>query len=387
MSSPPSSPSARPLDGVRVLDLTRVLSGPHCTRMLRDLGAEVIKVEATSGDPIRSLPDPFEGASRGKRSVAVNLKADAVGPVLAELLRRADVVQHNFRPGAAERLGVDYESVRALRPDVVYGYAPGYGSTGPKSRLQSFAPLHSGFVGIAHESAGEGNEPGAAFGNEDYYNGQLNAVGMLLALVHQARTGEGQYVECAQLSSSIFATSHWYRRGGERHSVQPALDADQLGWDPHRRLYQCLEGWLCVFCVEADQEGALRAAVLGPEADAAASGEEMEYGFFARSAEEWVKELRPLGVPCAAVPEDYWLHTFLRDPAAIAAQRATPYEHDQHGAVSAIGRIVQLRGYPPCEPVRAPRLGEHTREVLAELGVPDADVEALIAAGAARTAD
>ena len=120
---------------------------------------------------------------------------------------------------SAERLAVDYESVRAYNPEVIYGYAPGYGSSGPKSRLQSFAPLQSGFVGLLVEGSGEGNEPTGIFGNEDYYNGQLNAVGLLLALVHKARTGEGQYVECAQMSSAVFVTSHWYRAGGELRST------------------------------------------------------------------------------------------------------------------------------------------------------------------------
>src|SRR5829696_8628343 len=141
----------------------------------------------------------FNGANHGKFGVAANLKHPAAAKFARDLIASADIVQHNLRPGAAERLGIDAASARALNPELIYHYAPGYGSSGPKSMLQSFAPLHPGFVGVHSEASGEGNPPMQTFGNEDYYNGQLNAIGMLLALVHKARTGEGQHVECAQL--------------------------------------------------------------------------------------------------------------------------------------------------------------------------------------------
>ena len=284
--------------------------------------------------------------------------------------------------GVAERLRIDYESARRLNDAVIYSYAPGYGSDGPKSRLQSFAPLHSGFVGIHSEASGEGNPPMQTFGNEDYYNGQLNAIGILLALLHKARTGEGQYVECAQLSSSVFVTSHWYRAGGERRSVLPRLDHDQYGWTPYARIYQCLEGYVCVYCTEPAQQEALRRTVLGaPDAASEEIGEQLAYEFFGRPADAWVETLRAAGVPCTVVTEGSWLLDFLVDDAAIAAGRATRFDHRTHGPVSTIGRIVQLAGYPPREPVRAPRLGEHSREILAELGVGAGAADGLEAAG------
>jgi crotonobetainyl-CoA:carnitine CoA-transferase CaiB-like acyl-CoA transferase len=377
-----------PLEGVRVVELATFFASPYANRFLRDLGADVIKVEPPSGDPMRSLPDPFEGASRGKRAVALDLKAPQTRPLVEELLRRADVVQHNFRPGVAERLGVDDASVRRLNPEVIYCYAPGYGSDGPKSRLQSFAPLHSGFVGIHSEASGEGNPPMQTFGNEDYYNGQLNAVGMLLALVHKARTGEGQYVECAQLSSSVFVTSHWYRVDGQRRSSLPHLDHDQYGWSPYARIYQCLEGYACVYCTSEEQQAALRRVILGDETAAVDdSGDQLLYEFYGRPAAAWVEALRAAGVPCTEVAERSWLLDYLVDDDVVAAGRATRFDHPEHGPVSAIGRIVQLESYPALEPVRAPALGEHSREILAELGVTDDEVAALVAAGLVRAAD
>ena len=372
-----------PLEGVRVVELATHFASPYANRFLRDLGADVIKVEATSGDPMRSLPDPFDGVSRGKRSIALDLKAADGRPVIEELMRRADVIQHNFRPGVAERLAVDDETARRFNPQVIYSYAPGYGSDGPKSRLQSFAPLHSGFVGIHSEASGEGNPPMQTFGNEDYYNGQLNAVGILLALVHKARTGEGQFVECAQLSSSVFVTSHWYRAAGERRSVIPQLDHDQYGWSPYARIYQCLEGHVCVYCTEPEHEQALRSVVLGGTGDAGEEvGDKLVYEFYGQPAGAWVETLREAGVPCAEVAEKSWLFEFLRDEAVISAGRASRFDHPKYGPVSAIGRIVQLEGYPPLEPVRGPLLGEHTREILGELGITTGVMERLEREGA-----
>jgi len=379
--------SVAPLAGVRVVELSTFFAGPYSNRFLRDLGADVVKVEATSGDPMRPLPDPFEGACRGKRSLALDLKHPDGRKVIDALVQRADVVQHNFRPGVAERLGLDDASIRAINPNVIYAHAPGYGSTGPKSGLQSFAPLHSGFVGVYWEGAGEGNRPVQVFGNEDYYNGQLNAIGTLLALVHRERTGVGQHVECAQLSSSVFVTSHWYRRHGEPLSVLPRLSHDQFGWSAGQRIYQCLDGYVCVCCVDAPQWAALCRVVLGADETIPdheprdEDADRLAYEMYGRTATDWCDALSAAGVPCAVVREHSWLQEFLRDPAMIAAGRATEFDHHQHGRVSAIGAIIRLAGMAPLEPVRSPRLGEHSRAVLAELGLGDAEVDTLVADG------
>ena len=377
-----------PLTGIRIVELATFFAGPYANRFLRDLGADVVKVEPLSGDPMRSLPDPFEGVARGKRSVAIDMKAPQTRAVIEALLRRADVVQHNFRPGVAERLGVDSHSVQAINPGVIYDYAPGYGSSGPKSRLQSFAPLHSGFVGVQVEAAGEGNPPTITFGNEDYFNGQLNAIGVLLALIERERSGRGQTVECAQLNSSVFVTSHWYRRAGQPHSMLPDVDHEQFGWSPFRRLYQCLEGFVCVCCVTPQHEQALRNAVLGTDAtggeqDQHQENERLTYEFFGRTASDWVNALAAVGVPCVVAAEGAWLHEYLTDPNVVESGRATMFEHRQAGRVSVIGQIVKLVGWPPREPVQAPQLGEHTLEVIGELGLEPELGESLVRLGLA----
>jgi crotonobetainyl-CoA:carnitine CoA-transferase CaiB-like acyl-CoA transferase len=376
-----------PLTGVRVVELSSFFASPYANRFLRDLGADVVKVEPLAGDPMRSLPDPFEGVARGKQSLALDLKSDRANAVLDALVRRADIVQHNFRPGAAERLGVDESALRAVNPTIIYQYAPGFGSSGPKSRLQSFAPLQSGFVGVQVEAAGADNVPTLTFGNEDYYNGQLNAIGTLLALLHRDRTGIGQYVECAQLNSSVFVTSHWYRVGGDRRSSLPRLDAMQVGWSPYQRLYQCLEGWLCVCCTDPVHETALVATVLG---DSATAGDDvaelLEYGLFGRTAVEWRDVLRDADVPCTVAIEHMWLFDHLLDPDNQACGRATAFDHRVAGPVSVIGQIVRLDSTPPREPVTAPLLGEHSTEVLGELGFTSETIAELLADGVVKAA-
>ena len=158
----------------------------------------------------------------------------------------------------------------------------------------------------------------------------------------------------------------------------PTLDPDQLGWSPYQRLYQCLEGWICVHCSTDDERAALSQEV-GEAGDN--DNDPFSIGFFGRTAADWVDALRRVAVPCTVVREDYWVHQFLRDPAAIAAFRATPYQHPQHGSVSAIGRIIQLRAFEPNEPAYSPRLGEHSREILKELGVAEEEIDQMIAAG------
>ncbi|MET0324841.1 MAG: CoA transferase, partial [Ilumatobacteraceae bacterium] len=311
------TPPDTPLAGVRILEFATFFAAPYGDRLLSDLGAEVVKVEGVDGDPMRPLPEMFEGANRGKRAIAADLKHPAAAALVNDLVRQADVVQHNLRPGAAERLGIDVATLRAVNPDVIYHYAPGYGSSGPKSMLQSFAPLLSGFVGTFAIGAGAGNRPHGTFGNEDYYNGLVGASALLLALIHRQRTGTSQMVESPQLHSSIVTTSEYFKRDGRYESVIPRLDGGLYGWAAGYRIYQCLDAWICVTCVRDEQVQALVAAV-APTGDAAPLtpedltagaavdgpiGELLAYHFVERTADEWASLLSAAGVPCEAVAE------------------------------------------------------------------------------------
>ena len=309
-----------PLDGIRVLDPTSGMSGAIATMLLADYGAEVIRIDRPRGDV---------------NPVVLNSEDDAhdkpsVGPAAT-------------RPWNRGKRGVQLDLDDAVDHSVL---------------MDLVEAADVVIVGLSSSSV-------ARFS---------------LGLVHKARSDVGQYIECAQLSSAVFVTSHWYRANGTLQSVLPQLDHDQLGWSPERRIYQCLDGWLCVYCIKPEQAAALRQAILSSGVERSQLGEALQFEFVARTADEWVDILRAVDVPCAAVRETSWLNDFLRDPASVTAGRATTYEHHQHGRVSAVGRIVQLRNYRPNEPVRAPRLGEHSRAIAREMGVDAADVDAMIAA-------
>ena len=226
---PPAVPDPRPLlDGVRILDLGAYYAGPYSSRLLADLGADVVKVEPLAGDPLRGIERPFFSAQAGKRAMAANLKDPALAGVTEALLRRADVVHHNLRPGAAERLGLDDDSVRTVNPDIVYLHAPGWGSTGPFAMRQSFAPMLSGYAGVTYEIAGQYNPPLPPSANEDPGNGMLGAIAILLALLHRDRTGVGQSVENPQLNATMGHLAHIVRtrrrRDHRRRSSRSAAD-------------------------------------------------------------------------------------------------------------------------------------------------------------------
>jgi crotonobetainyl-CoA:carnitine CoA-transferase CaiB-like acyl-CoA transferase len=356
-----------PLDGIRIAEFSTFFAASYAGRLLSDLGAEVVKIETVNGDPMRPLLDMFEGASGGKRSLAINLKTPEGVDAVRRLLDDADIVCHNQRPGAAERLGIDYESIRAFNEDIVYCYAPGFGSGGPKARLQSFAPLQSGFAGLFHEAAGVGNAPLAQFGNEDYYNGLLAACGIMLALVHRERTGTGQLVESPQLHSSVFATCHVVRRYGETIRFIPFLDQEQTGYDPFYRIYECAEGWLCIAATNERHVQTVLESV-GVESSGLASA------FATRTAAEWFEVLDANGVPCE-VARDSRREELYRDPELLRLQYTAEREHPVVGRVFNAGLMFHLSETPGLLRGRAPMLGEHSREILAELGFDEATID------------
>lgn len=371
----------QPLTGIRILEFSNWFAAPYGNRLLGDLGALVIKVEPMQGDPMRPLPNPWEGGTRAKRSVVIDMKRNESRHLVERLLATTDVVQHNFRPGAAERLAIDYPAVRALNPNVVYGYAPSFGSIGPKSSLQSFAPLLSGFVGATLEAAGEGNPPHTTLGSEDYFNGQVSAFAILLGLVRRERSGEGIFVETPQLHSSLLSISHWYKTSGDLRSTIPHLDHEETGWSPTYRIYQCLIGWICVTCVTEGHRKRLEQAVLDLDLPASSLAESLQDRFVERPAEDWLDVLTEAGVPCEVVREDSWFEEFLGDPAMVESGLVNDYVHPLHGRVRTIGQLFHLAQHPGVATGRSPLFGEHTAAVLREVGLNDDEIADLVAGG------
>jgi crotonobetainyl-CoA:carnitine CoA-transferase CaiB-like acyl-CoA transferase len=370
-----------PLVGVRILEMSSFFASPYGNRILADLGADVVKVEPPGGDPQRALPDPAENVNAHKRSIVIDLKNPATRPVVERLLAWADVVGHNMRPGAAERLGLGEADVRDTNPNVIYTYGPGFGSSGPKSWLQSFAPLHSGLMGLMLLAAGEGNEPVLPFGNEDYYTGLLSAVGTLLALVHRDRTGEGQHVEVSQSLSTAFTASEFFRRDGVTESTLGRLDARQMGWSAYVRLYECSDGWLCVSALHDDACHALRSlagahpgAGAGNVIDDDEVARRLEAVMSTGSVVERREDLRRRGVPCEVARPEPWLSTYLLDDRNVECGNVIEIVSAEHGRIRVIGNLFRSIARSN-EGHRAPLTNEHAQQVLTELGLGAATVE------------
>ena len=202
-----------PLDGVRVLDLTNMLSGPYCTRLLADLGAEVIKVEPLHGDhnrgrrPVREGHSSFFGQLNcGKKSVVLNLKTGAGIQAALSIARQSDVVVENWRPGVADRLGLGYEALRALRPAIVYCSISGFGQKGPSAKRPAYAPIvhaASGYDLAQLEYQGGGKPQNTATYTADVFGGMSAFAAIQAALFQRERTGEGQYIDVSLLDGML----------------------------------------------------------------------------------------------------------------------------------------------------------------------------------------
>jgi crotonobetainyl-CoA:carnitine CoA-transferase CaiB-like acyl-CoA transferase len=386
-------PAGSALKGVRILDFSAFFATAYGARLLSDMGADVIKVEPLGGDQMRPLADLFEGAQRGKRNIAVDLRTEEGREIVRRLVATADVVMHNFRPGKAEKIGLGYEDLRLIKPDLIYAYLPGFGSQGPKSELKSFAPLVSGFAGLLYEAAGRGNPPvRRAIGNEDLYNGFAGAVAVLLALNHRDVTGQGQYIENPQLHSSLFVITEQCTDAEGRPLPGLSLDGDQAGWDPLYRLYRTSDGWICIACVGQAAYRRLAGALDAPELledpalatpEARASDPDAVVGalqsrFSDLTSEQAFASLDGAGVPCE-IPLDYpLLPEFLWEEWALECDRVFELHHPEHGWVREVGMVVRLSDTPGVQKGPSPMLGQHTVEILTELGYDTSQTESLV---------
>ena len=392
-----AGPDTRPLlDGVKILDFGAYYAGPYSSRLLADLGADVIKLEPTVGDQMRGLERCFYSAQAGKRSLAVDLKDPALVPLAEQILEWADIVHHNLRPGAAERLGLGYEHMKNTGREGVYLYAPGWGSTGPHTFRQSFAPMLSGYAGVTFEVAGQFNPPLPPVGHEDPGNGLLGAVGMLFGLLHRQQTGQGSYVENPQLNATMAHMAHIVRTTEGDVIGAGLLDPLQMGNSATERLYETADGWVCIAAFADDDLIALGTVLgidlLGDQRFASlASRAENDYeladlistAFADRKSAEVVTDLRRAGV-AAVEPVGHNTHAFMNDPDQRRTGRVVECPHPEKGHIREIGTLIRLTDaeIPPHR--LAPDLGEHTTSILAQFGYSEADISELRTRGVVR---
>jgi crotonobetainyl-CoA:carnitine CoA-transferase CaiB-like acyl-CoA transferase len=400
MSDPPHAlPPSGPLCGIQVLDFCSFIAGSLTAMLLGDLGAEVIKVEPLHGDLCRSW-GPFiagesrffQGWNRNKRSVSLDLATPQGNAVVERLVRRADVLVENFRPGVTRKLGIDYPRVSKLNRRLIYGSTTAFGSRGPYRDRPGYDPVLQAMGGSAHLQTRYGGVVAInSVAVSDYQASMLLLSGIHAALYHRERTGEGQLVETSLLQGIMSVQSHFY--------VQPLEHAEDgpLGIYPYR-MFDASEGKVFV-AAGTDKFWRLLCDALGlgdlrddpryatnPLRVAAGSelSARLEPVFLERSALDWEELLVEKGVPCGAVraPLD-----FFTDPQVTAMDMNPVVRHSTFGAMRVAGVPVHLHGSPGRVQRAPPVLGEHTREVLGELGYDAAEVADLVRGGVARAHD
>ena len=392
------APGTGPLEGLRVLDLTRLLPGPVCTLYLADLGADVIKVEDTgAGDYFRNLGATrgtvsavYRAVNRNKRSLAVNLKDPRGRDAFLALARRADVIVESFRPGVVTALGVDYEAVAALNPRIVYAAISGYGQDGPRAHLAGHDINYLGYAGVLDQTGARDGAPALCNVQiADLLGGAAStAIALLAALVGTQRSGRGRYVDVAMTDASLAHNLVALRALEQWGHVAPR-GADLLtGGVPCYGVYPTRDGrWLAVGALEEKFWHALCAAIgrpdlvpgqfaLGDEGLRVRS--ELERIFAGATLAEWTGRLAE--VDCCVTPVAT-LDEAMND-RQFAAREMVRTRSD--GSLE-YAPPLKLSGHEFTVARQAPMHGEHGAEILREAGFDAASIDALIAAGVVRT--
>jgi crotonobetainyl-CoA:carnitine CoA-transferase CaiB-like acyl-CoA transferase len=374
-----ASPLGHPLEGIRVLDLGLGVAGPFAGRMLADLGADVIKVHALH-DTYWAGTHMGLGTNRGKRSISLNLKDPRGREVLERLLATADVFTTNWRPGAAARLGLDYDSLRERYPRLIHCNTRGY-ERGPRSDLPGTDQSSAALTGAEWEDGAHdaGNPPlWSRSSMGDTGNALLAAIAITAALYHRERTGAGQAVGTSIVNAGLLATSYAWIHGDGTPADWGHVDGNQFGLGGFYRLYECADAtWLFLAAPEPDQRKRL-ADVLGepglatdPEADAA---DLMMGRFREQPASAWCSALDAAGVPVERVNESFCRELF-DDPEAHGLGLVAETWAEAVGRFEDPGLLVHHSENPgiiqrgPC------MCGEHTREILREIGYEDAEID------------
>ena len=397
---------AGPLDGVRVLDLTTVVMGPYATQILADLGADVVKLEPPEGDvarynaPMRSkdMGHMFMNANRNKRSVVLDLKKDGGREACLAIARGTDVLVYNIRPQAMARLKLSYEEVSAVNPRLIYVGGFGYSQRGPYAAKAAYDDLIQGAVGLPWLAAAAGAESPryvpVTLADRSVGLHIVNAV--CAALYRRERSGKGQRVDVPMFESLLQSVMGEHLAG---HTFEPPNAPAGYGrmLTKGRRPYRTKDGHVCVLVYNDKQWQAFFRVIGRPELrqdpryatqEARSRDFEGAYALVAeemakRSTAEWIAALEAANIPVQHMNS---LEDILADPHLAAIGYFREVEHPTEGRIRSMAVPSEWSESPPEYRRHAPRLSEHTREVLREAGYNDDAIEQLIASGAARAA-
>ncbi len=396
-----------PLEGTRIIDLTSVVVGPLATQVLADHGADVIKVESPAGDIGRHLAGrgrspgmsaKFMHLNRNKRSIVLDLRQSSALQVMRGLLVDADVLLWNVRPASMQRLGLDYSSVRAINPRLIYCGMFGFGQAGCYRDRPAYDSIIQGISGVAalHERV-TGTPRYVPYVMADRTVGLIAVQMILMALLRRVRTGEGESIEIPMFENMVaqVMTEHMYQA-----SFEPPIGGygDPRVLDPENRPLATRDGFLCLSANTDPQAHALFEAIGRPElaldprfATVAARFQNVKDYFVIRAeglarktTAEWLEIFDRLDVPAAPY---HRLETLRDDPHLRDVGLFQTVDHPSEGGFVNIGLANRMSGGARADFQGAPRLGQHTREVLREAGLDESAIAALLAAGAAVAGD
>ncbi|HUK89325.1 MAG TPA: CaiB/BaiF CoA-transferase family protein [Blastocatellia bacterium] len=391
------------LHGVRVLDLSRLLPGPYCSMMLGDLGAEVIKVEDTEGgDPTRYSPPRYETQSvafqqlnRNKKSIAINLKNGDGREIFLKLAATADVILEQFRPGVVQRLGIGYEQASAGNPGIIYCSLTGFGQDGPH-RLRSGHDLNylalAGVLGLTTDGQGAPVIPGVQVA--DLAGGMIAAFGILAALLARQQTSRGQYVDVSMFDVMLAMLTIPASQQFAGKDIPVGGKYVLSGAYPFYNVYQTADGkymtlgalepkFWAGFCQRIGRED-----LLPRQFDDGLRREnlfeEVRGIFKSRTQAEWIELMADADACCEPVLP---MAEAFQHPQTQARQMVLQFTHPTEGEVKQLGFACKLSDTPAAVTSPSPALGEHTRQLLGELGIGGAEAERLFKAGAVKSND
>ena len=372
-----------PLNEIKVLDLTRVLAGPYATMLLGDLGADVIKIEQPgTGDESRNF-GPFKNGfslyfmsvNRGKRSLTLNLKSERGQAVFKQLLAHTDVLVENFRPGTMKKLGLDYDTLKASHPSLIYAACSGFGQTGPYAEHGAYDMIIQGMGGII-SITGEPDGPPVRVGTSisDITAALFTTIGILSALHHRNQTGNGQFVDVAMLDSLVavlenavvryFATGEPPKPLGARHPAITPFEAFASA-DGHVIIALGNDTLWAKFCEHVNRSDLILDKRFQTNADRTENHSQLfpilSEIMSERTTDDWIDALGKIGVPCGPINA---MDKVVNHPQVQAREMIARVAHQITGEVEVPGVPIKLSETPGDVDAPAPSLGEHTTEIL-----------------------